>query len=187
MTIEGIFDRAKAMAKIKFDAEAASIPSSLNISDAEMNEIADSLAVYETNKNHEVTRLSYGFNNDEVRVGQILRLQDSYNNQRRYGIVTWIDSGEADKRTGFPNVQTRVLNFDGTLGDVCALVPFNPRIVYPATDEEFCEWANKRMRTYMYELKESIRQEQINLRQCKKDYNKFSETFKKNLNKFRNW
>lgn len=188
MTIEGIFDRAKAMAKIKFDAETASVPSGLNISDAEMNEIAVSLATYEAkNKQEETTRLSYGVNNEEVKVGQILRRSESLYKREEYVIVTWIDPGEPDRRTGFPTVQTKILNFDGTLGDVCVMLPFNPKAVQAVTDEEFRTWADKMMRENMRQIKDTIRREQMNLRDSKKEYNKFDDTFKKTLNKFRNW
>jgi hypothetical protein len=187
MTIEGIFDRAKAMAKIKFDAESASVPSSLNISDAEMEDIANSLYEYTQKKREETTRLSYGVNNEEVKVGQILRRSEFLNNREEYVIVTWIDSGEPDRRTGFPTVQTKILNFDGTLGDVCVMLPFNPKTVQAVTDEEFRTWADKMMRENIRQIKETIRREQMNLRDSKKEYNKFDDTFKNTLNKFRNW
>ena len=193
MDMNGIFDSAKEMARVKFDAESELYNSGLNISEEEMREVTNHFynlwdyAVKKKQKQEETTRLSYGVNNEEVKVGQILRRSESLNNREEYVIVTWIDSGEPDRRTGFPTVQTKILNFDGTLGDVCVMLPFNPKAVQAVTDEEFRTWADKMMRENMRQIKENIRREQINLRDSKKEYNKFDDTFKNTLNKFRKW
>jgi hypothetical protein len=67
------------------------------------------------------------------------------------------------------------------------MLPFNPKTVQAVTDEEFRTWADKMMRENMRQIKETIRREQMNLRDSKKEYNKFDDTFKNTLNKFRNW
>lgn len=191
MDMKGIFDSAKEMARVKFSAESELSNSVPNITMEQIREVSQNFYhLYDyaaKKKQEETTRLSYGVNNEEVKVGQILRRSESLNNREEYVIVTWIDSGEPDRRTGFPTVQTKILNFDGTLGDVCVMLPFNPKAVQAVTDEEFRTWADKMMRENMRQIKETIRREQMNLRDSKKEYNKFDDTFKKTLNKFRNW
>jgi hypothetical protein len=59
--------------------------------------------------------------------------------------------------------------------------------VQAVTDEEFRTLADKMMRENIRQIKETIRREQMNLRDSKKEYNKFDDTFKNTLNKFRNW
>ena len=149
MTIDRIFDREKAMDKIKFkfDDKTASVPSGLNISDAEMNDIADSLAVYK-NKNHEV-RCS----DEDDEEMEAMRPVDSFFDKKKcinISIGTIIECQEMIfgvycdkfviteiKAEGSSHIlKIRKINYDGTLNQGC-WVNYDSDIIEVLSEEQF--------------------------------------------------
>ena len=147
MTIDKIFDGTKTMAKIKFDAETASVQSGLNTSDAEINDIADSFYEYTQKKRKETTR------SDEDEEMKVMRPVDSFFDRTKYmtiSIGTIIEyqgkifEDYCDKfviteiKDEVPSriIRIRKINYDGTLGQDC-WVNYDSNIIEVLSEEQF--------------------------------------------------
>lgn len=200
MTIEGIFDREKTMAKIKFDTETASVPSGLNINDAEMNDIADSLAVYK-NKNHEVTRSDeddekmevmrpidiFVYENEcvNISIGTIIEYQGKiFGDYCNRFVISEIKERVPSQNVKKYLIRIRKINHDGTLGQDC-WVNYDSDMIEVLSEDQIVTLGKIAIDKQIEDCVEKLKLIREAIRGYKKSKNHIKENLQKSLSQYR--
>ena len=179
MTTEGIFDRAKAMAKIKFDAESASVPSGLNISNAEMK----------NDEEMEVMRPVDSFFDENkcinISIGTIIEYQGKilgdYCNKFVITEIMDVDPSSKDKDY---YLKIYKLSSDGTLDGSCGVF-YDGKIIKVLSEEQFVTFGKMAIDKQIENCVENLKLIREEIRRYKKSKNYIKENLQKSIEQYR--
>lgn len=194
MTIDKIFDGTKTMIKIKFDDETASVSFGLNTSDAEMNDIANSLE-YTQKKRVETTR------SDEDEEMKIMRPVDSLFDRTKSMVIsvgTIIEYqgkifedycnkfviSEIKDEVPYYIIRIRKINHDSTLGRDC-WVNYDSDIIEVLSEEQIVTLGKISIDKQIEDCVENLKLIRATIRRYKKSKNHIKENLQKSLEQYR--